>query len=259
MPKVLLEDDLKQAVLQHISLYEYLGDLGRTKVIFEKSVNYGKLIADALVFTDNKGIIGVEIKTEADTLRRLSHQLENYVEICQYVFVFVHSSHLAGVIRLLSKYHYYQVGIIVYDQFGTKVIPGLYREAYFNQEAKLYHALSLLWTKEIRSLLSIMYNQQQTVKAEQYKLKHKFPSLYRQGDIGHHTDISKSLPRSSLIDTYCGIFGYTSGIKIICQVYLDGALDPLKQLQVYNFNDSFNGDISYKIPYKKKGKYRHRK
>ncbi|MCA7081865.1 hypothetical protein LGL73_14055, partial [Staphylococcus aureus] len=69
MPKILLEDDLKQAVLQHISLYEYLGDLGRTKVIFEKSVNYGKLIADALVFTDNKGIIGVEIKTEADTLR----------------------------------------------------------------------------------------------------------------------------------------------------------------------------------------------
>ena len=256
MPKVLLEDDLKQAILQHISLYEYLGDLGRTKVIFEKSVNYGKMIADALIFTDNKGIIGVEIKTEADTLRRLARQLTNYLQICQYVFVFVHSSHLKGVIRLLNKYHYYQVGIIVYDQFSNTVIPGLYRQAYFNQSARLQNALSLLWTKEIRSLLTIFYNQQQKVKAQQYHLKNQIPSVYNQGRIGHHTDISITLPRSSLISTYCGIFGYTSGIKIICQVYIDGALDPVKQLQVYNFNDSFDGDISYKIPYKKR-KHRH--
>ena len=84
----LLEDDIKNSILHLQSIFPK-NKLGKSLVTYEKTINF-KTIADCLIFTEKQGIIGIEIKTAHDTLKRLSHQLDDYVKCCSYVYVYCH-------------------------------------------------------------------------------------------------------------------------------------------------------------------------
>ena len=125
-----IEIDVKKYFLSCKNVFNYLGELGDNRVVYEKEIMRGRVRADVLLFSENKGIIGIEFKTAPDTLKRLPRQLKYYSKVCNYVFVFCHDSHLADVEKLIEKLGMKSyVGIISYEVFEDNILAGLYKEA----------------------------------------------------------------------------------------------------------------------------------
>lgn len=243
--KKLLEDDIKNAVLHYHNLLKYLGSFGDSKVIFEKAINYHKSIADALIFTENRGVIGIEIKTEADNLKRLERELDSYIVSCNYVFVFCHDKHLKDVLSIVNKYKYRDVGVISYDTFEGEPIAGLVKEAKISRYFSTKSLASILWKKELYTILQVWWAHQEEVVSNTYSIPKATSTQSR--DLGY---IRKSYNYATLLNIFYKTFNKKQGTKIICEVFIKNGYDPKKQLQQYHFNDDFTGDISYKKPYK---------
>lgn len=245
----LLEDNIKQALLQHSKLFGYLGDLGATKVVYEKTIDNGKTIADALVFTENQGLIGVEIKTEYDNLKRLAKQLHSYLAVCNYVFVFCHDSQVDKVKALLKRNNFVRtVGIISYTEFNNEVIAGLEQKAHLSKYFQLSNMLnSLLWRQELRKLLATYYNKQFELldgNRELVKTTSSRSSTNYYGGLGDNT-IPNSFNKRQLILLFLKTFNTTQGIMLVCRFYICGKTHLDKKLQIYNFDDKFTHDRSY--------------
>ena len=92
----------------------------RNKEFFKKGIfinEYGihnRNIID-LAFFDGKYLYGFEIKSEADTLNRLTGQLLTYNTLCDYLYIITHSSHKKQVYEKLNGYRLDNVGVIVVD------------------------------------------------------------------------------------------------------------------------------------------------
>ena len=82
--KKFYEEDIKELILDKKHLF--LNDTEEHTVLFEKAIVSGSTICDCLVFGVDSGIIGIEIKTERDTTKRLNKQLKHYSLICDKVF-----------------------------------------------------------------------------------------------------------------------------------------------------------------------------
>ena len=245
--KKLLENDIKNAVLHYDNLLKYLGDLGESKVIFEKAINYHKSIADALIFTENRGVIGIEIKTEADNLKRLKRELDSYILSCNYVFVFCHDKQLKGVLSIVKEYKYRNVGVISYDIFEGKPIAGVVRKAEPSEYFSTKVLASILWKKELYNILQVWWAHQEEVVSNTYKVSKATSTQSR--DLGY---IRRNYRYGTLLNIFYKTFNKKQGTKIICELFIKNGYDPKKQLQQYHFNDDFNGDISYKKPYKRR-------
>jgi hypothetical protein len=88
-----LEDRAKAQVLNNLLLRKIIrrGDLLGTEFVFGSSGTR----ADIVIFS--KTMIGVEVKSSADTLRRLPSQVESYYDYCNEVIFAVAPKHLAGL------------------------------------------------------------------------------------------------------------------------------------------------------------------
>lgn len=120
----------------------------RDKVYYEKAIDYGNSIVDSLIL-DYNFTIGIEIKTENDSLKRLYKQLQSYIKVCTYVFVLVHDKHVEEAERILNREASTRsVGIISYDNFDGEIIAGLYRPAKLNTRFSLYDYINAIENKQ---------------------------------------------------------------------------------------------------------------
>lgn len=248
----ILEDNVKQAVLNTKGLLAYLGNLGKTKIIYEKAMNYGNLIADAVCFTQNQGIIGYEIKTEYDTLKRLPKQLDSYVRVCNYVFVFCHDSKVKEVSDLLNQKGYGFVGIIGYTDFNGDVISGLYQNATPSPKFSLKACLSMLWKNEIYAILSVYINH--PTRVVQNTLggpTDKVHSQYRAGQ-AQYGIVRRDMTKRVLVSTFVSAIPPAEGVRIICEMFITENYDPKKNLQLYNYGDSYIHDVTFPDGYKRR-------
>lgn len=81
-----------------------------------EEVKFPNFRADILEFREENGIkslIGYEIKSDKDNLKRLKNQLDKYLIFFNYVVVLTTEKHLGEVMRLLTKPEYRQVGVMV--------------------------------------------------------------------------------------------------------------------------------------------------
>lgn len=203
----LLEDDIKNSILHLQSIFPK-NKLGKSLVTYEKTINF-KTIADCLIFTEKQGIIGIEIKTAHDTLKRLSHQLDDYVKCCSYVYVYCHDSHLEKVLQLLKEKHFNYVGVISYTEFNHTAIAGIIRKANKSPALISEGSTSLLWTSELKQILSKVEHDK--VLGNRYQLDNKFKSYFSryQGNqlvsllyVNNLTDSKKPLQRFYFGKTY---------------------------------------------------------
>lgn len=240
-----MEHQVKQALLDNPYLFSYLGDLGSSKIVFEKSVNHGKLIADALVFTHNQGIIGVEIKTEYDSLKRLSHQLDNYLQVCNYVTVFIHEKWLKKVEKLLATKHIKDlVGIIVYSDFEGMVIPGVYQPAVRNPYFKIKTSLDMLWKTDIHYLVNKVTqgavnrvaNEHQGQALQAYQHLGQGRAIALSSDLHRPAIGSRSLSKRMLVSQLVNLVGEANATQQLCDLIIDHHYDPNKVLTTYHFN-----------------------
>lgn len=204
-----LEDEVKNAVLHNKNLLVH--NLGDCLVVYEKVINW-KTIADCLVFS-KRGIIGIEIKTSHDTLRRLPSQLEDYIRSCRYTYVFCADEQLKGVMKLLDGKHYNFVGVISYSAFNdTEVVAGLVRRAKDSPYVNTSGTYSLLWSTELRKLYQTTYHE--VAKGKRY-------------------EIEKALP-----------YNNEQAQQIVAQMYVNNQIDNNKPLQRYYFGDNYIHDVT---------------
>lgn len=249
-----LERQVKQHLLKNQKLFNHLGDLGTSRIVFEKV--YGKLRADALIFTEDQGIIGVEIKTEYDNLKRLPRQLSNYKQICNYVYVYCHDSHLKAVIQLLKDKGFWgYVGIVSYTVFKGKIIAGVYKQAKQSPYYHVAYALKMLWKDEVRGMINAYTGNQAEILANMVHVPfHKvYNNKLNYNRFGYHGAGSVGLSKAQLIRNYVGLFGEQAGTQVLCQRFIYDDMNPEKHMKLYHFNDNINHpvEVGFDTKYRK--------
>ncbi len=131
-------------------LFEYFEEMfGKIRVIEEKQIFKSR--ADAMIITENF-LVGVEIKSDADTYVRLEKQVKNYNRIFDYNFVAVGASHAHHIKEHVPEYW----GIITIEEVDGKVDFYLYRAAQPNPKrekaVKFRNQLSILWRNELLNI-----------------------------------------------------------------------------------------------------------
>lgn len=128
-------------------LFDYLEErFGKTRMFEEKII--GKSRADVLMLTENQ-LIGLEIKSDADTYERLKQQVKNYDKYCDCNYIVVGSSHEKHVDKHVPAYW----GILVVSVSGRDIIIEEKRAPAPNPKRKQELQLSLMWRSELQSLL----------------------------------------------------------------------------------------------------------
>lgn len=137
----LLDSDIRPVLFD---LYE----LSNEKLRIFEEFNIGKSRADAILVTDK--LTGFEIKSDHDSLERLSRQMKDYNRYCDENYV------VAGT-RLLEKAReqvpaYWGIFHVYINDTGELALECV-RKAQKNPKVKLHNQLRLLWRNELVAIV----------------------------------------------------------------------------------------------------------
>lgn len=232
----LYEADIKEVILNKRHIFLQDRDTKST-VLFEKGIVVGSTIADCLIFSE-EGIIGVEIKTSHDNVRRLNKQLKNYSLVCDKVFVLTHDNHVDKVEVILSKNNFHHIGIIAYTEFKQTPIMGIYKPAAQSPAKKVRMAYQILWKEEVTNILGSFKRQMKTLEEE--GLTVDIAKSRSQGLHGLYTQSNASkkyLRKSDMINMIVARLGETEANRLLCDIFIAGRMHPEKNLKFYHFKN----------------------
>lgn len=212
------ELDVKQAIMDNPKLF---GNIGESRILSEKAISEFGVIADLLIFSKNKGVVGIEIKTEHDSTQRLNKQLKAYESLSTEVWVVVHDSVYEGVEKVLKAHHHDTVGVISYAIVGGEFVFGKVIEPGISHDFDVKHLLNILWKTE----LSYMLN--------------KVAKLRVVGGEIRKTDRAKGIPRGApkavIVNMLIQRLGPLGAYQMVVDSVISGEHDPEKNLNVYSF------------------------
>lgn len=142
------------------ALFDFLDETYRkNRIIEEKQI--GKSRADVVMVIPN-AVVGIEIKSDADTYARLKRQVRDYNKYFDYNYVVVGSTHGLHIAEHVPKCW----GIITVEEIGDAVDFYLVREATNNPKVQWKRKLSMLWRPELAHIqeLNHMYKYKQKSK-----------------------------------------------------------------------------------------------
>lgn len=128
-------------------LFDYLDEVFGKNRIFEEKI-MGKSRAD-LVMVVEKGLVGLEIKSDADTYDRLKSQTRDYDKFCDYNYIVAGKSHEKHVAEHVPEWW----GIIIATEEQGEIRITLKREAGMNPKCKREQQIKWLWRTELNHLL----------------------------------------------------------------------------------------------------------
>lgn len=125
-------------------LFEFLDEtFGKVRVIEEKTI--GKSRADVLLVMEN-ALVGIEIKSDADTYERLARQVRDYNSFFDYNIVAVGTSHAAHIAEHVPDWW----GIITIEEIHGEADFYYYRKMKPNPKAvDRKKQLGFLWRPEL--------------------------------------------------------------------------------------------------------------
>lgn len=134
-------------------LFDFFDEkFGKVRIIEEKQI--AKSRADVMLVLEEK-LIGVEIKSDADTYARLARQVKDYNKFFDYNYVVVGSSHSKHIEEHVPEYW----GIIEAISKEESVEFNVLREPEINKRAqrtyKIKRKLSILWRPELSHIQEI--------------------------------------------------------------------------------------------------------
>ena len=134
-------------------LFDFFDEkFGKIRIIEEKQI--AKSRADVMLVLEEK-LIGVEIKSDADTYARLARQVKDYNKFFDYNYVVVGSSHSKHIEEHVPEYW----GIIEAISKEERVEFNVLREPEINKRAqrtyKMKRKLSILWRPELSHIQEI--------------------------------------------------------------------------------------------------------
>ena len=138
---MLKDKDIREALFDYLEL-----KYGKTRIFEEKMI--GKSRADVIMVITG-AIVGIEIKSDADTYTRLDSQIKDYDKYFDYNLVVVGSSHANHIEEHVPEHW----GIITVDEVDGK--PDFYylRRPESNKKVKINKKLELLWRPELSIIL----------------------------------------------------------------------------------------------------------
>lgn len=226
------EKDIQDLILQKEHV---LGELGQSSIIFEKAISCGSTIADCLVFTEEKGVIGIEIKTERDSTKRLNKQLENYSKVCDYVYVMCHDIQVPEVERIMKRYKHNHVGILAYTKFMDEPVLGVYKQAVKSPHKSMYHTLNILWKQEILTLLGTFRYPVRRLEEEMGANTQTLQTRSSGMGVANMTPFSRNMRKPELINTFIRRVGYEEANKIFCDIFINNRNHPEKSIKLRHF------------------------
>ncbi|AGB62722.1 hypothetical protein [Bacillus phage phiAGATE] len=238
MEKRFYEDDIKQIILEKRHIFVTDG-YSKSTVLFEKGIVVSSTIADCLIFSEGGGIIGVEIKTERDNVRRLNKQLKNYSLVCDYVYVLCHDDHVEKTEEVLEKHNYHHVGILAYTEFKGQPVLGVYKKPTQSPTKNVRIAYQMLWKEEISNLLGSFKRQMKTLEEEKGMSVYSAASrsnglhgLYTQSGAS-----KKYLKKGDMINAIVSRLGEEEANKLLCNIFISGKMHPEKHLKFHHFKE----------------------
>lgn len=134
-------------------LFDFFDEkFGKVRIIEEKQI--AKSRADVMLVLEET-LVGVEIKSDADTYTRLARQIKDYNKFFDYNYVVVGSSHSKHIDEHIPEYW----GIIVATEDEGDIKFQIFREPGINKRAqktyKMKRKLSILWRPELARIQEI--------------------------------------------------------------------------------------------------------
>lgn len=134
-------------------LFDFFDEkFGKVRIIEEKQI--AKSRADVMLVLEET-LVGVEIKSDADTYTRLARQIKDYNKFFDYNYVVVGSSHSKHIDEHIPEYW----GIIVATEDEQNINFQILREPGINKRAqktyKMKRKLSILWRPELAHIQEI--------------------------------------------------------------------------------------------------------
>lgn len=124
-------------------LFDFLEEIyGKTRIIEEK--NTGRSRADVVMVTENE-VIGIEIKSDADTYTRLSGQVKDYDRYYDRNYVVIGSTHARSIESHVPDHW----GIITVDEVDGAPDFYILRAPQPNPKRTLQNKLRILWRPEL--------------------------------------------------------------------------------------------------------------
>lgn len=228
------EQDIKDLILTKQHLFIPPG--APHTVLFEKAIVVGSTIADCLIFTEGQ-IIGIEIKTERDTTKRLNKQLKHYSLFCDKVYVMCHDDHLEKTEEILTKHGHSHVGIVSYEEYRGEPIVGVYKQATRSPVKDVRVSLNVLWREEIVSILGSFKRQMNTL--EEFGLKVNSAASRSGGLDGMYKTSSagKYVRKPELITAIVNRLGEEEANKLLCRIFINRRMHPSKLIKFNQFRD----------------------
>lgn len=130
-------------------LFEFLEEkYGKIRIIEEKQM--GKSRADIMMVLQ-KALVGIEIKSDADTYARLERQIKDYNRFFDYNYVVVGSKHAKHIKEHVPEWW----GIISVELIEETVDFYVIREATIKKKCNRKKKLGLLWRPELAHIQEI--------------------------------------------------------------------------------------------------------
>jgi hypothetical protein len=137
--------DIRRAL--HVEVEQIHRDDPDTRIIDELGLRQGEVRIDVAVV--NGVLKGYEIKSVADTLRRLPSQIRVYSEVLDYATIVLSESHCAGALELVPLWW----EVLVANDGGDRVQLGTLRRGDLNPSINKRALAELLWHSDAIALL----------------------------------------------------------------------------------------------------------
>lgn len=174
MKMVLLDKDIREP------LFDWLEEqYARIRILEEKQI--GRSRADVVAVTE-QGLIGIEIKSDADTYARLKRQVRDYDRFYDFNMVVAGTSHAAHIHEHVPDYW----GIITVEPENGRTDFYQVRAPEQNPKVKTASKLSLLWRPELAAIqerCGLPKYREKSKEFVQKKLLEKLPEDVLQSEI----------------------------------------------------------------------------
>jgi hypothetical protein len=130
-------------------LFDYLeARFGKIRIIEEKNMGHSR--ADIIMVMPER-IVGLEIKSDADTYERLKRQVKDYNKYCDRNYIVVGKSHE----KHIDKYVPSHWGILVINDRNNSVVIEEKRELLDNPKLKMDWQIRFMWRPELNHMLEL--------------------------------------------------------------------------------------------------------
>lgn len=228
------EADIQELILSKKHIF---GDIGKSAIVFEKAIMRGNTICDCLIFTEKRGVIGIEIKTERDSTKRLNKQLRDYEKVCDFVYVLCHDDHVPKVEQILARYSHRHAGILAYTEFREEPMLGVYRKANPSPEKSAYHMLDILWKEEILKMLGTFRHY--GIRVETATGTKFMTTENRSGGVSGlyvKSTSGRSMRKPELIKNLISrLGGSEEATRVFCDIFINNRQHPEKSIKLRHF------------------------